>query len=104
MSTSVAYVWLSLPLLTGGDSVSRLDRTGLVCDSLITVLLSVRSGRPVKVTVVFNTPNPLSKLSWVNHLHLTKIAQGKLCVRTRDPQCLRLVPHGLAFICLLIGC
>ncbi|XP_056897171.1 rho guanine nucleotide exchange factor 10-like protein isoform X1 [Takifugu flavidus] len=35
-----------------------------------------RSGRPVKVTVVFNTPNPLSKLSWVNHLHLAKVAQG----------------------------
>uniref|UniRef100_H3CC92 Rho guanine nucleotide exchange factor 10 like n=1 Tax=Tetraodon nigroviridis TaxID=99883 RepID=H3CC92_TETNG len=37
---------------------------------------SDRSGRPVKVTVVFNTPNPLSKLCWVNHLHLAKIAQG----------------------------
>lgn len=53
-----------------------------VGDWLTTVLLPLRSGRPVKVTVVFNTPNPLSKLSWVNHLHLAKIAQGKLCANT----------------------
>uniref|UniRef100_A0A670ZX04 Rho guanine nucleotide exchange factor 10 like n=1 Tax=Pseudonaja textilis TaxID=8673 RepID=A0A670ZX04_PSETE len=32
------------------------------------------SGRPVSVMVVFITPNPLSKISWVNHLHLAKIA------------------------------
>lgn len=36
-----------------------------------------RSGRPVSFMVVFNTPNPLSKISWVNRLHLTKIAQRK---------------------------
>lgn len=53
----------------------------LLGDLLITVLLPDRSGRPVKVTVVFNTPNPLSKLSWVNHLHLAKVAQGKLAER-----------------------
>ncbi|XP_051932912.1 rho guanine nucleotide exchange factor 10-like protein isoform X2 [Hippocampus zosterae] len=34
-----------------------------------------KSGRPVSFTVVFNTPNPLSKISWVNRLHLAKIAQ-----------------------------
>uniref|UniRef100_A0A8C9WQT4 Rho guanine nucleotide exchange factor 10 like n=1 Tax=Scleropages formosus TaxID=113540 RepID=A0A8C9WQT4_SCLFO len=34
-----------------------------------------RSGRPVSFMVVFNTPNPLSKISWVNRLHLAKIAQ-----------------------------
>ncbi|TMS07701.1 Rho guanine nucleotide exchange factor 10-like protein, partial [Larimichthys crocea] len=34
-----------------------------------------KSGRPVSVMVVFNTPSPLSKISWVNWLHLAKIAQ-----------------------------
>ncbi|XP_062271879.1 rho guanine nucleotide exchange factor 10-like protein isoform X1 [Scomber scombrus] len=34
-----------------------------------------KSGRPVSFMVVFNTPNPLSKISWVNRLHLAKIAQ-----------------------------
>ncbi|XP_052425362.1 rho guanine nucleotide exchange factor 10-like protein isoform X2 [Carassius gibelio] len=33
-----------------------------------------KSGRPVSFTVVFNTPSPVSKISWVNRLHLTKIA------------------------------
>ncbi|XP_063173716.1 rho guanine nucleotide exchange factor 10-like protein isoform X2 [Candoia aspera] len=33
-----------------------------------------KAGRPVSVMVVFITPNPLSKISWVNHLHLAKIA------------------------------
>ncbi|MBN3317192.1 ARGAL protein, partial [Atractosteus spatula] len=37
--------------------------------------LGPRSGRPVSFMVVFNTPNPLSKISWVNRLHLAKIAQ-----------------------------
>ncbi|MGH0133746.1 UNVERIFIED_CONTAM: hypothetical protein FKN15_005261 [Acipenser sinensis] len=36
---------------------------------------SDKSGRPVSFMVVFNTPSPLSKISWVNRLHLTKIAQ-----------------------------
>ncbi|XP_037629561.1 rho guanine nucleotide exchange factor 10-like protein isoform X2 [Sebastes umbrosus] len=34
-----------------------------------------KSGRPVSIIVVFNTPSPLSKISWVNRLHLAKIAQ-----------------------------
>ncbi|XP_072512602.1 rho guanine nucleotide exchange factor 10-like protein isoform X4 [Salminus brasiliensis] len=34
-----------------------------------------KSGRPVSFTVVFNTPSPVSKISWVNRLHLAKIAQ-----------------------------
>ncbi|XP_039611366.1 rho guanine nucleotide exchange factor 10-like protein [Polypterus senegalus] len=34
-----------------------------------------KSGRPVSFMVVFNTPNPLSKISWVNRLHLAKTAQ-----------------------------
>ncbi|KAJ3602063.1 hypothetical protein NHX12_029823 [Muraenolepis orangiensis] len=33
-----------------------------------------KSGRHVSFMVVFNTPNPLSKISWVNRLHLAKIA------------------------------
>ncbi|XP_052548120.1 rho guanine nucleotide exchange factor 10-like protein isoform X10 [Tympanuchus pallidicinctus] len=32
-----------------------------------------KSGRPISVMVVFITPNPLSKISWVNCLHLAKI-------------------------------
>ncbi|XP_010880021.2 rho guanine nucleotide exchange factor 10-like protein isoform X4 [Esox lucius] len=36
-----------------------------------------KSGRPVSFMVVFNTPSPLSKISWVNRLHLAKIAQGE---------------------------
>ncbi|XP_030589782.1 rho guanine nucleotide exchange factor 10-like protein [Archocentrus centrarchus] len=36
-----------------------------------------RSGRPVSIMVVFNTPSPFSKISWVNRLHLAKIAQRK---------------------------
>uniref|UniRef100_A0AAY4ETI1 DH domain-containing protein n=1 Tax=Denticeps clupeoides TaxID=299321 RepID=A0AAY4ETI1_9TELE len=45
-----------------------------------------KSGRPVSFMVVFNTPSPLSKISWVNRLHLAKIAQreentsGWLCM------------------------
>uniref|UniRef100_W5LRG0 Rho guanine nucleotide exchange factor 10 like n=1 Tax=Astyanax mexicanus TaxID=7994 RepID=W5LRG0_ASTMX len=34
-----------------------------------------KSGRPVSFTVVFNTPSPISKISWVNRLHLAKISQ-----------------------------
>ncbi|XP_045888409.1 rho guanine nucleotide exchange factor 10-like protein isoform X4 [Micropterus dolomieu] len=33
-----------------------------------------KSGRPVSFMVVLNTPSPLSKISWVNRLHLAKIA------------------------------
>ncbi|XP_043107606.1 rho guanine nucleotide exchange factor 10-like [Puntigrus tetrazona] len=36
-----------------------------------------KSGRPVSFTVVFNTPSPVSKISWVNRLHLGKIALSK---------------------------
>ncbi|KAM6108892.1 LOW QUALITY PROTEIN: rho guanine nucleotide exchange factor 10-like protein [Pterocles gutturalis] len=45
----------------------RLKTTNLV------VLSLHRSGRPISVMVVFITPNPLSKISWVNRLHLAKI-------------------------------
>ncbi|XP_040049061.2 rho guanine nucleotide exchange factor 10-like protein isoform X2 [Gasterosteus aculeatus] len=33
-----------------------------------------KSGRPVNIIVVFNTPSPLSKITWVNRLHLAKTA------------------------------
>ncbi|XP_069775092.1 rho guanine nucleotide exchange factor 10-like protein isoform X2 [Narcine bancroftii] len=33
-----------------------------------------KSGRPVSFMVVFNTPNPRSKISWVNQLHMAKVA------------------------------
>ncbi|XP_068589224.1 rho guanine nucleotide exchange factor 10-like protein [Cebidichthys violaceus] len=33
-----------------------------------------KSGHPVSIIVVFNTPSPISKISWVNRLHLAKIA------------------------------
>ncbi|XP_061893809.1 rho guanine nucleotide exchange factor 10-like protein [Entelurus aequoreus] len=42
-----------------------------------------KSGRPVSFMVVFNTPNPLSKISWVNRMHLAKIAQR--CHRSGRP-------------------
>ncbi|XP_015421335.1 PREDICTED: rho guanine nucleotide exchange factor 10-like protein [Myotis davidii] len=32
-----------------------------------------KSGRPISFMVVFITPNPLSKITWVNRLHLAKI-------------------------------
>ncbi|XP_058409016.1 rho guanine nucleotide exchange factor 10-like protein isoform X4 [Diceros bicornis minor] len=32
-----------------------------------------KSGRPISFMVVFITPSPLSKISWVNRLHLAKI-------------------------------
>ncbi|KAM4703509.1 rho guanine nucleotide exchange factor 10-like protein [Rhinophrynus dorsalis] len=35
---------------------------------------SDKSGRPLSFMVVFITPNPLSKISWVNRMHLAKIA------------------------------
>ncbi|XP_040278962.1 rho guanine nucleotide exchange factor 10-like protein isoform X1 [Bufo bufo] len=35
---------------------------------------SDKSGRPMSIMALFLTPNPLSKISWVNRLHLAKIA------------------------------
>nr|DBA15720.1 TPA: hypothetical protein GDO54_003192 [Pyxicephalus adspersus] len=34
---------------------------------------SDKSGRPMSLMVLFLTPNPLSKISWVNRMHLAKI-------------------------------
>lgn len=42
-----------------------------------------RSGRPVSFMVVLNTPSPLSKISWVNRLHLAKIALRKAPTHSR---------------------
>ncbi|CAB1336321.1 unnamed protein product [Coregonus sp. 'balchen'] len=63
----------------------------------------IQSGRPVSFMVVFNTPSPLSKISWVNRLHLAKIAKreentpGWVCAeddgKTRPP-----------FWCPLLAC
>ncbi|XP_041062697.1 rho guanine nucleotide exchange factor 10-like protein isoform X3 [Carcharodon carcharias] len=36
-----------------------------------------KSGRPVSFMVVFNTPNARSKISWVNRLHMAKVALTK---------------------------
>ncbi|XP_057218947.1 rho guanine nucleotide exchange factor 10-like protein isoform X2 [Triplophysa rosa] len=62
-----------------------------------------KSGRPVSFTVVFSTPSPVSKISWVNRLHLAKIAlreentPGWVCVeddeKTKPP-----------FWCPLLAC
>ncbi|XP_048471089.1 rho guanine nucleotide exchange factor 10-like protein isoform X2 [Rhincodon typus] len=56
-----------------------------------------KSGRPVSFMVVFNTPNPRSKISWVNRLHMAKVAltkdnqPGWLCIeddgKTKAPLC-----------------
>ncbi|XP_075697044.1 rho guanine nucleotide exchange factor 10-like protein [Rhinoderma darwinii] len=35
---------------------------------------SDKTGRPMSFMVLFLTPNPLSKISWVNRMHLAKIA------------------------------
>ncbi|XP_010782576.1 rho guanine nucleotide exchange factor 10-like protein [Notothenia coriiceps] len=43
-----------------------------------------KSGRPVSFMVVLNTPNPLSKISWVNRLHLAKIAQLSAVVNIHE--------------------
>uniref|UniRef100_A0A674BAH2 Rho guanine nucleotide exchange factor 10 like n=1 Tax=Salmo trutta TaxID=8032 RepID=A0A674BAH2_SALTR len=64
-----------------------------------------KSGRPVSFMVVFNTPSPLSKISWVNRLHLAKIAKSKSSSPTMpfniiaslglwDPESCRLVTVG----------
>ncbi|XP_060707963.1 rho guanine nucleotide exchange factor 10-like protein isoform X2 [Hemiscyllium ocellatum] len=62
-----------------------------------------KSGRPVSFMVVFNTPNPRSKISWVNRLHMAKVAltkdnqPGWLCIeddgKTKAP-----------FWCPLLAC
>ncbi|XP_057217655.1 rho guanine nucleotide exchange factor 10-like protein isoform X2 [Triplophysa rosa] len=62
-----------------------------------------KSGRPVSFTVVFNTPSPLSKISWVNRLHLAKIALRE----ENTPGWLSAEDDGKTkapFCCPLFGC
>uniref|UniRef100_A0A3P8WUE0 Rho guanine nucleotide exchange factor 10 like n=1 Tax=Cynoglossus semilaevis TaxID=244447 RepID=A0A3P8WUE0_CYNSE len=74
LNTTVAQDWcLALQRLI------RIKEEQIQCANKCRLRLQVpgrpdKSGRPVSFTVVFNTPNPLSKISWVNRLHLAKIA------------------------------
>ncbi|XP_068452032.1 rho guanine nucleotide exchange factor 10-like protein isoform X2 [Clinocottus analis] len=53
-----------------------------------------KSGRPVSFMVVLNTPSPLSKISWVNRLHLAKIAQRRPSRAEFRPQTLMALTRG----------
>uniref|UniRef100_A0A8C7YVS4 Rho guanine nucleotide exchange factor (GEF) 10-like a n=1 Tax=Oryzias sinensis TaxID=183150 RepID=A0A8C7YVS4_9TELE len=74
LNTTVAQDWcLALQRLI------RIKEEQIQCANKCRLRLQVpgrpdKSGRPVSFMVVFNTPNPLSKISWVNRLHLAKIA------------------------------
>ncbi|XP_061688595.1 rho guanine nucleotide exchange factor 10-like protein isoform X2 [Syngnathoides biaculeatus] len=75
LNTTVAQDWcLALQRLI------RIKEEQIQCANKCRLRLQVpgrpdKSGRPVSFMVVFNTPNPVSKISWVNRLHLAKIAQ-----------------------------
>ncbi|XP_036007230.1 rho guanine nucleotide exchange factor 10-like protein isoform X1 [Fundulus heteroclitus] len=75
LNTTVSQDWcLALQRLI------RIKEEQIQCANKCRLRLQVpgrpdKSGRPVSFMVVFNTPNPLSKISWVNRLHLAKIAQ-----------------------------
>lgn len=68
--TSYGCSWLS-----AAAPVSDQPATG--ADVSVCLCLLHRSGRPVSFMVVLNTPSPLSKISWVNRLHLAKVALRK---------------------------
>nr|XP_015813896.2 rho guanine nucleotide exchange factor 10-like protein isoform X3 [Nothobranchius furzeri] len=74
LNTTVAQDWcLALQRLI------RIKEEQIQCANKCRLRLQVpgrpdKSGRPVSFMVVFNTPSPLSKISWVNRLHLAKIA------------------------------
>ncbi|XP_041836684.1 rho guanine nucleotide exchange factor 10-like protein isoform X2 [Melanotaenia boesemani] len=74
LNTTVAQDWcLALQRLI------RIKEEQIQCANKCRLRLQVpgrpdKSGRPVSFMVVFNTPNPLSKISWVNRMHLAKIA------------------------------
>uniref|UniRef100_A0A4W3GJ12 Rho guanine nucleotide exchange factor 10 like n=1 Tax=Callorhinchus milii TaxID=7868 RepID=A0A4W3GJ12_CALMI len=62
-----------------------------------------KSGRPVSFMVVFNTLNPLRKISWVNRLHMAKVALSK----ENQPGWLCLEDDGkmkAPFWCPLLAC
>ncbi|XP_026853876.2 rho guanine nucleotide exchange factor 10-like protein isoform X1 [Electrophorus electricus] len=75
LNTTVAQDWcLALHRLI------RIKEDEIQCANKCRLRLMVpgkpdKSGRPVSFTVLFNTPSPISKISWVNRLHLAKIAQ-----------------------------
>uniref|UniRef100_A0AAV2M798 DH domain-containing protein n=1 Tax=Knipowitschia caucasica TaxID=637954 RepID=A0AAV2M798_KNICA len=74
LNTTVAQDWcLALQRLI------RIKEEQIQCANKCRLRLQVpgrpdKSGRPVSFMVVFNTQTPLSKISWVNRLHLAKIA------------------------------
>uniref|UniRef100_A0A8P4GAL7 Rho guanine nucleotide exchange factor (GEF) 10-like b n=1 Tax=Dicentrarchus labrax TaxID=13489 RepID=A0A8P4GAL7_DICLA len=66
-----------------------------------------KSGRPVSIMVVFNTPSPICKISWVNRLHLAKIAQSKFrtvldifSLNRATPRLVKTVPMRAPVLCL----
>ncbi|KAJ8016354.1 hypothetical protein DPEC_G00006340 [Dallia pectoralis] len=103
LNTAVGQDWcLALQRLI------RIQEEKIQCANKCRLRLAVpgkpdKSGRPVNFMVVFNTPSPLSKIYWVNRLHLAKIAQreenspGWVCAeddgKTRPP-----------FWCPLLAC
>ncbi|KAL1021346.1 hypothetical protein UPYG_G00012080 [Umbra pygmaea] len=103
LNTAVGQDWcLALQRLI------RIKEEAIQCANKCRLRLAVpgkpdKSGRPVNFMVVFNTPSPLSKIYWVNRLHLAKIAQreentpGWVCAeddgKTRPP-----------FWCPLLAC
>ncbi|XP_010874041.2 rho guanine nucleotide exchange factor 10-like protein isoform X4 [Esox lucius] len=103
LNTAVGQDWcLALQRLI------RIKEEEIQCANKCRLRLAVpgkpdKSGRPVNFMVVFNTPSPLSKIYWVNRLHLAKIAQreenspGWVCAeddgKTRPP-----------FWCPLLAC
>ncbi|XP_024914862.1 rho guanine nucleotide exchange factor 10-like protein isoform X2 [Cynoglossus semilaevis] len=66
-----------------------------------------RSGHPVSIKVVFNTTSSLSKIVWVNRLHLAKIAQrpeNKPCWKSAEENEKKKVPFGFPLMtCRLAG-
>ncbi|KAI5612296.1 rho guanine nucleotide exchange factor 10-like protein isoform X1 [Silurus asotus] len=75
LNTTVGQDWcLALQRLI------RIKESEIQCANKCRLRLMVpgkpdKSGRPVSFTVVFNTPSPISKITWVNRLHLAKVAQ-----------------------------
>lgn len=61
----------------GVESTSGHVMVFSVSDEMCVCVCVCRSGRPVSFMVVLDTPSPLSKISWVNRLHLAKVALRK---------------------------
>ena len=77
----VAYVncdrGITALFITAGWCLTHTECVFCVCVCVCVCVFAHRSGRPVSFMVVLNTPSPLSKISWVNRLHLAKIAQSE---------------------------